>query len=538
MSAESDFSYFDACCYLGRHVHMAEGQPYTPEALLQVMDHFGIHEALVVDTMSAATNPMAGNQRIVGVCKPHPRLHPAWAGFLPSSHELPPPDEFIDQMRTEGIAALYLFYGQFSLPLHDWAMSDLLGPLQEARVPVFLCPNALMEPGRNDITDWPGVVELCQSFPELPVIVTERRIYRTQRPLYAAMEACPNLKVDLSALWLRNRVEFIRQHFGIDRVVWASQLPTRTPGSPLMQMNYSDVSEEELALVAGGTMRALVSWNPNVKLVDPAQVDLPEPIDTLHRKVRRRESFRDEKFYDCHGHIGWCSPYHVINDTPSGIVAEMDKFGLDVCCVFTLQVVGDSVYGNDETMDVVRQYPNRFLPFTYVNPHHGEKAMLEELQRGLEMGMKGVKLICAYISYPEEGPLIDVACRFAHEHEQFILNHHWGSPAQMLRLCTTYPDACFIQGHASFSYADVCRQVDNLFVCTCPLLDWQDTERIVDLYGADRILFGSDLTDLPVGWGLGQVMYARIPEEDKRKILGGNLRGLMDRYGIYPDGWS
>jgi len=530
--------YFDACCYLGRHVHMAEGQPETPEQLLAAMDHFGIHEALVVDTLSASTNPMAGNARIVQRCRDFPRLHPAWAALLPSSYELPPPEEFIDQMRQQGVAALYLFYGQFSLPLTEWAAGGLMAALEGARVPVFLCPNALMEPGRNDITDWQGVVNVCQAFPDLPVIVTERRIYRTQRPLYAAMETCPNLKVDLSALWLRDRVEFISRHFGPGRVVWASQLPTRTPGSPLMQLNYSDVPHDELARVAGGTMRELVSWNPNVKPVEPASIQFPEPIDTLHRKVRLRESFRDERFYDCHGHIGWCSPYHVIDDTPEGIVGEMDRLGIDVCCVFTLQIVGDGVYGNDETMEVVSRYPDRFIPFTYVNPHHGEKAMLAELERGLEMGMKGIKLISAYISYPEEGPLIDVACRFASEHAQFILNHHWGSAGQIRRLCTQYPEACYIQGHATLAYADVCREVDNLFICTCPLLDWQATEHIVDAYGADRILFGSDLTDLPVAWGLGQVLYANIPEADKRKILGENLRGLMDRYGIYPEGWA
>jgi predicted TIM-barrel fold metal-dependent hydrolase len=58
----------------------------------------------------------------------------------------------------------------------------------------------------------------------------------------------------------------------------------------------------------------------------------------------------------------------------------------------------------------------------------------------------------------------------------------------------------------------------------------------VELYGADRLLFGSDLTDLPIGWGIGQIAYARIPEADKRLILGGNLRRLMDEYDIHPGG--
>ena len=107
-----------------------------------------------------------------------------------------------------------------------------------------------------------------------------------------------------------------------------------------------------------------------------------------------------------------------------------------------------------------------------------------------------------------------------------------GGPEQIGRLCTTYPDACFIAGHSAGNYAEVTQSVSNLFICTCPFLRWGQTEDYVGLYGADRILFGSDLTDLPIAWGLAQIMYAEISEEDKRKILGGNLEQLMRRYSV------
>ena len=70
-------TYFDACAYIGRHVHMSEGQPETPEEILSALDHFGIHEALVIDVLSREASPMAGNQRIIERTKAHPRLHPA-----------------------------------------------------------------------------------------------------------------------------------------------------------------------------------------------------------------------------------------------------------------------------------------------------------------------------------------------------------------------------------------------------------------------------------------------------------------------------
>jgi len=388
------------------------------------------------------------------------------------------------------------------------------------------------------------VVRICRKFPRLPVVVTENRIYKSQRAVYAAMAACSNLRLDLSALWLHRRIEFICREFGAERLVWGSQLPERNPGVPLMQLNYSEVAPEELALLAGGNMRRLLSWNPAVKFVaenvpspDGARshtctsvrsLIFPPPLDPLHRAARERRPLANELFYDCHGHIGWCSPHHVVQDTLGDIVREMDRFGVRVCCVFGLEgVFSDETYTNDEVAAAVKRFPDRFIGFTLANLNHGERLLRQELERGLNLGMKGIKLINSYHGYPAEGPLVDVACEFAHRRGQLILNHHWGSATQIERLCKTYPNACFFTGHSTTEYVEVVKRVPNLFICTCPFLAWGQTENYVRLYGADRILFGSDLTDLPIAWGLAPIFYARIPEADKRKILGENLKKLL-----------
>ena len=523
-----EISYFDACCYLGRHVHMPEGQPETAEAVLAAMDHYGIHEALAIDTLAREANPMAGNERIIERTKDHPRLHPAWAGLMTHSRELPPPRDLVAQMRELGVGALFLFYGQFDIRLDEWGIDDLLETLAESRVPVFLCPTNWRQGSGLDATDWSNVARICRRFPDLPVVVSEHRIYKSQRAVYAALAACPNLMVDLSALWLHRRIEFICREFGSHRLVWGSQLPERDPGAAIMQLNYSDISTHDLSAIAGGNMRRLLSWNENVSFADD-EVALPEPIDSLHRAARQRLPLKDEGFYDSHGHVGWCSPHHVVEDDLDDLVREMDRFGIRRCFVFGLEgVFGDETYANDEVAKAVNEYPDRFIGFTLVNPNHGERLLRAEMQRGQDMGLRGIKLISSYQGYPVEGPLIDVACEFAHEHRQFILNHHWGSAAQIERLCRAYPNACFIAGHATAAYGAVTKNVDNLFICTCAFHPWGRIEKLVSVCGADRLLFGSDLTDLPIAWGMGPIFYAKIPEADKRKILGGNMQRLLE----------
>jgi predicted TIM-barrel fold metal-dependent hydrolase len=56
----------------------------------------------------------------------------------------------------------------------------------------------------------------------------------------------------------------------------------------------------------------------------------------------------------------------------------------------------------------------------------------------------------------------------------------------------------------------------------------------VEKIGAERLLFGSDLQDLPIAWGLGPILFSRLPVESKRLILGGNLRRILEQYSLNP----
>ena len=158
--------------------------------------------------------------------------------------------------------------------------------------------------------------------------------------------------------------------------------------------------------------------------------------------------------------------------------------------------------------------------------------MRRELERCADLGMRGVKLIPTYQGYPEEGPNIDAACEWVHEHKQIILNHHWGGPEQMERLVSTYSDACFFTGHTTTAYAEVMKKYENLYVCSCPVHTPLIVERVVEAVGAERFMFGSDLTDLPIAWGFGPILFARISEAEKRLILGENLKQVLERYSL------
>lgn len=527
-----DWGFFDACCVVGRHLKWQPGFPHTPEDLLGEMDYLGIREALVLDSLSRENHPAEGNQRILETTGGAPRLHPAWSA-LPTGapDEQPDPETLLSQMREHRVGALFLFPKQYRFPLTDWCIDELLEPLAGATVPVFINYN---EVGRGawdwDETDWADVVVLCRRWPRLPVVVSEWRIRRANRLIYRALDTCENLHIELSGYWLHRGIEFITQHWGSRRLLYGSNWPLMGQACTLATVTTADISEADKRRIAGDNLRELIRW------CEPPQPDvsLPEPGDEFVAFARTGRRPQRMTFADCHGHLGGTAcHYHLPDCTLDGIVADMDRFGIEKVCVFSFTVVfSDERFGNDLVAEAVRRYPDRFVGFTGLNLHRGRDEMLRELERCAKLGLRGIKLIPWYQDFPEEHPLLEVACQWAHERRQIILNHNWGASRQVERLVASFPKACFLTGHATSAYADIMMRHSNLFVCSCPVLGPGDCERLVQAIGADRLLFGSDLEDLPIAWGLGPILCARLTVEEKRLILGDNLRRILAQYSL------
>ena len=59
-------------------------------------------------------------------------------------------------------------------------------------------------------------------------------------------------------------------------------------------------------------------------------------------------------------------------------------------------------------------------------------------------------------------------------------------------------------------------------------LSWEGVvEYLTGAVGADRLVFGSDIPFMNAALQLGGLVYARITETDKRRILGGNAASLF-----------
>jgi len=248
--------FFDANCMVGRYNLFRSGSFYTKERLLQEMTYYGISDALVFHAVSMENSPPLGNQLILKEVENAPSLHPVWS-LLPSiSGEMGPVESIVKDMKRFGVRVVRLFPLQFHFNLDDWCFSEIFDLLSEHKIPVIIDYFDPIAP-HADRTDWQSVVSACRRYPGLPIIVTEFR-FRTNRRLYQAMDKCPNLHIELSALWLFRAVEFICRKFGADRLLFGTRLPIRDPACSLGMVNYAMISEDEKEMVAGENLSRLM----------------------------------------------------------------------------------------------------------------------------------------------------------------------------------------------------------------------------------------------------------------------------------------
>jgi predicted TIM-barrel fold metal-dependent hydrolase len=98
-----------------------------------------------------------------------------------------------------------------------------------------------------------------------------------------------------------------------------------------------------------------------------------------------------------------------------------------------------------------------------------------------------------------------------------------------------YPEAKFIMGHSGSRYSiarqyvELAKKRDNIFLeITYTSITYGMIKYLVNEVGDEKVLYGSDSAFRDIAPQLGWVAYAKISEESKRKILGLNMKRILD----------
>ena len=211
----------------------------------------------------------------------------------------------------------------------------------------------------------------------------------------------------------------------------------------------------------------------------------------------------------------------------------MDRFGIDLACTFhSRSLRTDCRVENTRLAAAVAQFPDRLIGYVTINPWFTEEAV-HEVQRGIEeLGFSGIKLHEAHLLITYNYPLFEPVYQTIAKYDVPILFHTWNNPEPLKAVAMNHPELTLIAGHSGghgwHGFVPALVPYKNVYfeIC-CSCCEIGIVEYIVELAGAERVLFGTDLPLIDPAIAYFKVMRADLSDEQKRLIMGENIARIL-----------
>ena len=237
--------------------------------------------------------------------------------------------------------------------------------------------------------------------------------------------------------------------------------------------------------------------------------------------------------------------------TADELIASMDKAGVDVSVVLNIGWTTHElcVETNDYILESITRYPDRLVGFCSVQPQSLEAA-LDEIERCARGGIKGIGELRPDMQLLDlcddevMKPLVDILKKYnliLLTHASEPVGHIYPgkgavTPGVLFPFIAGNPDLTIVCSHWGGGLPfyvlmpEAKKAMANVYFDTAasPLLySPRVYEQVVQLVGADRILFGSDYPLLEQGRGLKEIKSSNLSEDTIKQILGLNAKKLL-----------
>lgn len=237
--------------------------------------------------------------------------------------------------------------------------------------------------------------------------------------------------------------------------------------------------------------------------------------------------------FDVHGHIGAHRPFQLGDYSADAVAATCRRMKVDGVCVSSLpSIVSDWKWGNDEVKAACEAHPGMIYGYAVPNPYYEDCDIAPYLDCP---GFRGVKIHGDMQgSLPVNDPRYDAAYELANERGLPVLFHAW-LPSEVQAAADVagrYPNATVILGHSGMTAraaaVEAAKKHDNILIDTAISSTYDNAiEILVDKVGADRVVYGSDISFFDCIHTLGKIALSKLTDADKEKILGLNAKELF-----------
>jgi uncharacterized protein len=231
---------------------------------------------------------------------------------------------------------------------------------------------------------------------------------------------------------------------------------------------------------------------------------------------------------------------HGYAQTPEQLLARLDEVGVDRAVVCPVKPRDYQLGPENRRLAEAARSSGRLIWFARIDPLQGAAALAELDRAVTELEARGLFLHpweeTFRISSPEVDPL---AARAAELGIPLLVatGYPWVSEAaQVGELARRFPSLQIVMTHggqiniSGLGQADawqVLRQRPNVSIETSGVYRQDFIEDVARDIGADRILFGSSAPRMDPRLEIERVRSARLPDEDRALMLGGNAERLL-----------
>lgn len=201
--------------------------------------------------------------------------------------------------------------------------------------------------------------------------------------------------------------------------------------------------------------------------------------------------------------------------------------------------ISDSEAGNKVMLDMVQRKPERVYGYVLIDPNYVQDIEGEAKKYHLDYKIPGLKMFYARTRVRYNDPVYDPWWKIANENSLFALTDNGSYPSflnDVEELAIRYPNVTFFLDHAgqsfdvAINYAQYAKKYPNVYLqITYTSVTQGVIEYFVQEGLAGKVLYGTDSPMRDPRPQLGWVAYANISYEDKKKILGENMEGILKR---------
>jgi predicted TIM-barrel fold metal-dependent hydrolase len=319
-------------------------------------------------------------------------------------------------------------------------------------------------------------------------------------------------------------------------------LPQRAAGAARGFIDYTLLSRQQAAMIAGGNLQRLLRDGPR-------EVPKPGPWhDAITACVRRSRPVPCEVL-DAHCHMGHDGCTSLAPDVVSyqgdaqGMIELARRMGINKTAIMSwVGPLGmDTDLGNQIVEHAVARFPDEFIGLATVNPDYDSPQKIREVIHRYheELGFPGLKTFtpCQTIDYDD--PKFDAWLRYADEHRLYMVFDPKGGvngTACARNLARRYPNLSIHLDHCgqSWEYArwavTLCREFPNFVAqLNFTMVTNGVIEYIVRELGSKRVLFGTDSPMRDPRPQLTWLAFTRLSESEKRDIFGLNFKAVLER---------